>query len=174
MRIPVRSLAALFAGLLLSSCVSTYTMPTAEDMDRYYKKAEELAQKRIETLEGQRERGEITSEEFELQKARTLEKIPDQASQLAWARHESIEAQKRALGIPTGDHPVQIDVPSTGSGESFYRRAGTSGADYYTNTPTGGTIFGGPNRGRRASPPPPEEPQQPRPAPEPEEEAVVQ
>lgn len=171
MRIPVRPLTALFASLLLASC-GTYTMPNAEDMDRYYKKAEELANKRIETLEGQKQRGEITEEEFELEKTRTLEKIPDQASQLAWARHESLEAQKRAQGIPTGDHPVQIQVPSTGSGESFYRRAGTSGADYYTNTPTGGTIFGGPNRGKRATPPPVEEPQQPKPPAETEEEVV--
>jgi hypothetical protein len=156
-RLLTAALAAL-AALLLASC-GTNTTPTALDMDRYYRKAEEMAQDRIAILETRRQRGEITQEEFDMQSGAIRAKIANHASELAWARHENIEAQKRALGIPTGDHPVQVQVPGA-SGESFYRRAGQSGGEnFYSNTPHGGSVLGGPNRGERPVIPPPPEPE---------------
>lgn len=131
-------------------------MPTAADMDRYYLKAEEMAQARIEMLDGRRERGEITQAEFDVKAQAARAKIPEQATALAWAKHENLEARKRAFGVPTGDTPVQAPVPGAqGLGESFYRRAGDSGGEnFYSNTPNGTTLLGGPNRGERPEPPP--------------------
>src|SRR4051812_12429925 len=164
-----RFLTAACAALLLASC-GTSTMPTAKDMDRYYVKAEEMAQAKIAVLEEKRDRGELTPLEFVTQSTVIRDKIADHATELAWARHEDIEAQKRALGVPTGDHPVKIQVPGAGAGESFYRRAGQSaGTGQYNTAPYGGSISGGPNRGDRPTLPPVQPPggQEPT-APEPE------
>lgn len=162
----VRLLSTALASLLLLSC-STRTMPTAADMDRYYQKAEQMADSRIALLDGKRLRGEITQEEFETQSAAIRARIPNQATELAWARHENAEAQMRMLGIPTGDHPVQLQVPGQGgqgAGETFYRRAGQSGGENFSsNSPYGGSAIGGPNRGA-----PPIVPPRPQPEPEPE------
>jgi hypothetical protein len=143
------------AAWLLVSC-ETNTIPTSADMDRYLQKAQQMADHRIEILEGQRRRGEITQAEYDMKVEQTRARITDHATELAWARHENLESRKRAMGIPTGDHPQQIQVPGAGSGESFYRRAGeTGGNTLNTNTPFGGSILGGPNRGVRPELPPP-------------------
>jgi hypothetical protein len=164
-------LTAAFTALVLASCASN-TKPTAADMDMYYRKAEQLAQDRIASLEARRQRGEITQEDFESQLAAVRGRIANQATELAWARHENMEAQKRALGIPTGDHPVKIQVPGTGTGESFYRRAGQSGGENFaSNAPYGGSVVGGPNRGDRPTLPPVAQPQ-PQPQPQPEQQAA--
>lgn len=143
-------ISALLAVAILTSC-STPTMPTAEDMDRYYRKAEQMAQDQVVLLDQKRQRGEITQEEYETKSAAIRGRIVNQATELAWARHEIAEAQKRQLGIPTGDHPVRVDVPGTSgqaAPDSFYRRAGQSGAEsYYSNSPYNGSAFGGPGRG---------------------------
>lgn len=171
MRFPVPSLIPALAVLLLASC-GMRTMPTSEDMDRYYAKAEQMAQDRIERLEGQRDRGEITQAQFDEKARAARARIPEQATALAWARHENLEARKRAFGMPTGDHPVQAPVPGPdGLGESFYRRAGESGGEnFYSDTPNGTTLLGGPNRGERPEPPPLQVPGA-RPEPEPDEES---
>lgn len=142
------------AALLLASC-GTRTIPTAAEMDRYFEKAEQMAEHRIAVLDKQRRHEEITQAEFDAQSSAIRARIPDQATELAWARHEIVEAQKRALGMPTGDHPVQVQVPGIGTGESFYRRAGqTGGENFQSNTPYGGSVMGGPNRGERPILPP--------------------
>jgi hypothetical protein len=149
-----RFLTASSAALLLVSCGSP-TIPTAAEMDRYYVKAEELAENKISALEAKRDHGEMTPMEFTTQASLIRGHIGDQATELAWARHENIEAQKRGLGIPTGDHPVKVQVPGAGAGESFYRRAGQSaGTGQYNTAPYGGSVLGGPNRGDRPSIPP--------------------
>ncbi len=165
-------LTATSAALLLASCASR-TIPTAQDMDRYYKQAERLAQARIGMLEESRRRGDITDEQFDIQSATVRARVENHATELAWARHEDIEAQLRALGIPTGGHPVRVEVPNSGGGESFYRRAGDAGGqNFYSNAPYGGSVLGGPNRGNRPSLPPVEGPGgQPDPSTEPAPDA---
>jgi hypothetical protein len=154
MRISFPVYLASVAALLLASC-ETNTMPTSAQMDRYFQKAQQLADDRIATLEGQRRRGEITEAEYDLKVEQTRAKVADHATELAWARHESLESRKRAQGIPTGDHPQQVQVPGAGGGESFYRRAGEQGgSSLNNNTPFGGSVFGGPNRGERPELPP--------------------
>jgi hypothetical protein len=141
---------AALAALLLASC-GTNTMPSAADMDRYYQKAEQIAEEKIALLDEKRRRGEISQEEFDMQAAAARARITNQATELAWARHEIVEAQKRSLGIPTGDHPVQVQVPGAGgqpTGESFYRKAGSvSAGTLQGNSPYGNPVLGGPNRG---------------------------
>jgi hypothetical protein len=158
------------AALVLSLASCSSTIPTAADMDRFYKKAEQMADTRIAALEEKRRRGEITDAQFEVQSAAARARIENHATELAWARHEDVEAQLRSLGIPTGGHPVPVQVPNTGGGESFYRQAGQAGGqNFYSNAPYGGSVLGGPNRGDRPSLPPVEGPGgQPEPAPEPD------
>src|SRR5205085_2894950 len=95
-----------------------------------------------------RRHDELTDAQFNEQATLIRGRIPNHATELAWARHQIVEAQKTALGIPTGDHPVQVQVPGIGTGESFYRRAGQNGGENFnSNTPYGGSTLGGPNRG---------------------------
>ncbi|MFZ4594345.1 MAG: hypothetical protein ACOYOF_08815 [Verrucomicrobiaceae bacterium] len=128
-------------------------MPTATTMDRYYQKAEQMAESQIAALEVKRQSGEISQAEYDSKVQAIRAGIPNQASELAWARHEIAESEKRSLGIPTGDHPVRIAVPGgsgLGASESFYRPAGqaTTGVQNARN-PMGNSIFGGPSLSNR-------------------------
>jgi hypothetical protein len=139
---------------MLVSC-GTSTIPTVADMDAYYRQAEQLAQDHIAILKAQERRGDITPEQLESQSSTIRNGIANHATELAWARHENVEAQLRALGVPTGDHPVKVQVPGAGAGESFYRRAGEpQGSAQYNAAPYGGSVLGGPNRGDRPELPP--------------------
>lgn len=171
----LRFLSATVAGVLLASC-GTSTIPTAADMDRYYQQAELLAQDHIAILEAQKRRGDLSPEQFDSQSSTIRQGIANHANQLAWARHENVEAQLRALGVPTGDHPVKVQVPGSGAGESFYRRAGEpTGSSQYNAAPYGGSVLGGPNRGDRPELPPVRvpggQPEPGEPTPEPELES---
>jgi hypothetical protein len=126
----LRSLSAtafLLGVLALSSCSST--TPTAAQMDRYYSKAEEMAQSQIAIIEGQLSRGEISQKEYDDRRRSIQNNIPNQAQDMAWARHEISDAQKRQLGIPTGGHPVEMSLPSAGGSGGFYRPYNQQGGD---------------------------------------------
>ena len=123
------STTALLLGVLaLCSCSST-TTPTAAQMDRYYAKAEDMAQTQIDIIDGQLRRGEITQEAYNDRLRSIKNNIPSQAQDLAWARHEISEAQKRQLGIPTGGNPVDMSLPAAGAAGGFYRPYNQQGAD---------------------------------------------
>jgi hypothetical protein len=122
MKSPLLSLLALLTVLItLVSCESTE--PTAADMDRYHKQVEVQTQSQIAELSARRSRGELSQEQYDDQVAALKADIPRRANEIAWTRHDLVESQKRALGIPTGDHPVQVDPPMQG-GQTFYRQAG--------------------------------------------------
>ncbi len=120
-------MALLLGALALSSCSST--TPTAKQMDRYYAKAEEMAQSQIDIIDDQLKRGVITQEAYDDRLKWIRNNIPNQAQDMAWARHEISDAQKRQLGIPTGGSPVQMSLPSAGAAGGFYRPYNQQGGD---------------------------------------------
>lgn len=119
---PLFLLVMLALGMTLVSCQST--LPTAADMDRYHQKAEQMAQQQIALLDAQRSHGAITREMYDANVTAIKAGIPKKAAELAWAKHELSESQKRALGIPTGDFSQQVNVPRSGGQDSFYRPYG--------------------------------------------------
>jgi hypothetical protein len=117
--------AALALLTLLASCSST--VPTAKQLDLYYEKAGELAQPKIAALDQQLARGEIDQSTYDSERAAIDRGIAKKATEMAWAKHELVESQNRALGIPTGDTAVSVRPPAAGGQDSFYRRAGDAG-----------------------------------------------
>ncbi len=118
---PLTFLTIITTLVCLVSCEST--TPTAADLDRYNKEVEMQTQRQIAALSERRSRGELSQEQYDEQVAALKADIPRRANEIAWTRHDLAESQMRALGIPTGDHPVQVDPPLKG-GETFYRQAG--------------------------------------------------
>ena len=112
---------------LCSSCSST--TPTAAQMDRYYAKAEEMAQSQIAIIDGQLQRGEISQSEYNDRLKSIKNSIPNQAQDMAWARHQISDAQKRQLGIPTGGNPVDPPLAAPGTSGSLYRPYNQQGAN---------------------------------------------
>lgn len=141
------SVAVLLASAVAATCSCTSTMPTAAQMDRYYAKAEEMAQTQIDIIDGQLSRGEISQSEYNDRLRHIQNNIPRQAQDLAWARHEIVDAQKRQLGIPTGGNPVDINLPSAGSAGGFYRPYNQQGGELnsanYGAAAAGGTMWRG-------------------------------
>lgn len=130
-----RALIAL-AALVLAACSSS--MPTTTDMDRYYLEAEKQAQRDIDRLAESRNRGAISSEEYQRREAAIKESIPRRASMMAWARHELTQSEFRAASIPTPDTPVQVAAPGRGGGGgSFYHQAGQTGGAGYQGAGSG-------------------------------------
>ncbi len=108
-------------------------------MDRFYVKAEEMAQAQIAILDRQLQSGQISRESYEDRVAYIRQNIPIKASELAWARHEIAEAQKRQLGIPTGDSKADMALPSASSAGGFYHPAGSApGGNSTPALPAGG------------------------------------
>jgi hypothetical protein len=100
-------------------------------MDRYYKEAQSKADRIIAHLGELRDEGKISDAEYSEKVQKTRGKVDQYAVEMAWTRHDNMEAVKRSLAIPTGDHPVPIDAPGVGgSPDSFYRPAGSEGQGY--------------------------------------------
>jgi hypothetical protein len=138
--------ALLGALAALCSCASN-TTPTAAQMDRYYAKAEEMAQSQINIIDVQLQRGEISQQEYNERLSSIKHNIPNQAQDLAWARHEIADAQKRQLGIPTGGNPVPMQLPDAGAAGGFYRPYNQQGGDLnsqnYGAAAAGGAMWKG-------------------------------
>lgn len=152
MKCPLLALAASCALLFLQvSCTSTpATAPTPEQLDAYYKAAQESAQRKIAFLNTDLAQGHISQEQYDAEVERINAEIATKANDIAWTRHDLSESQQRALGIPTGDTHPEPPRPSSGSGESFYRQSGTYGGGGYggtapgrTGSPTNNARFGG-------------------------------
>ena len=122
------------AVLLLSACQST--VPNVDSMDKYYREAEASVQRDVGKLHDQMNSGAITQAEYDSRAEAIRNSVGERASKLAWTRHELVEAQKRSMGIPTGDTPVMLGAPNRG-GDSFYRQAGQGGGQGYSGTGSG-------------------------------------
>lgn len=129
MKVPFSWLLPLFAVMLgLCSCQST--TPTASDMDHYYKEAQAKADRIVAHLSELHDQGKLTDAQYEEKVRQVHGRVGQYAVEMAWTRHDSAEAIKRSLSIPTGDHPVPVDAPGIGSSDSFYRPAGSEGQGY--------------------------------------------
>lgn len=139
------ALAALLGASALTSCSST--MPTAAQMDRYYAKAEQMAQSQIDIIDGQLKRGEISQDAYNDRLQHIKNNIPRQAQDLAWARHEISDAQKRQLGIPTGGNPVEVPLSDPSAAGGFYRpysqQGGNLNSGNYGSSAMGGSMWRG-------------------------------
>lgn len=128
MTLPLRLLAAL-AALAVAGCRTS--APTVADMEKFYKAAEQQAQRDIVRLAQRRDAGEISQDEYVRREAEIRESVARRASQMAWTRHELVESEMRSQGIPTGDRPVPIEAPNQAlGGDTFYRAAGQMGPGY--------------------------------------------
>jgi hypothetical protein len=138
----------LVTASLLVSCggMPLNTKPTAAELDRYWKKAEERAQQQIAVLDTMKAQGKLSQEQYDLRVLSIQNNIGKNANEIAWTRHELAESQRRALGIPTGDHVVEVSVPQPSGTESFYRPYGQVGSGF-GNTSASGSPGGGMWRG---------------------------
>lgn len=148
-QIPPFLLATALMSLLASCGGMPYnTKPNAADMDRFYKRAEVMAQEQIAVLDKEKAAGRLTQEQYDQRVTYVQSSVGQRANELAWARHELADSQKRALGIPTGDRPQEVSVPSSAGSESFYKPYGQVGSGFgmnYNNplgTPMGGMWHG--------------------------------
>jgi len=129
MKIPcLPLLAAAFVVASLCSCQSTN--PNSADMDRYYKEAQARAERMVAHLGEQRDEGKISQDEYNEKVQKVRSHVGQQAMEIAWTRHEMEESKLRALGIPTGDHPVELGPPGVGSLDSFYKPSGQGGGGF--------------------------------------------
>ena len=127
MKLCLASAAAFFL------CACTSTIPDASTMDKYYHEAEASVQRDIARLHEKLVSGEISKDEYDSRAQAIRDSVGARASKMAWARHELVEAQMRAQGIPTAGNPVSISAPNGASaGNSFFRQAGQGGGQGYT------------------------------------------
>jgi uncharacterized membrane protein len=123
----------LFVISLLSACSSP--VPDANDLTKFEKQAEQLAQHDIEMLDAQRASGEITEYEYNARKQALLANIHDRAIDALWTHHAIDQAERKAMGLPTPDKPQDINVPTADSlPTGSERRAFNSGNQTYGAT----------------------------------------
>jgi|GEM_PF-4840881 len=126
---------ALFS---LSACQST--IPDADDLVRFEKQATDLTNRQIAILDDQLAAGKINQTQRDERAAALRADIPRKTHELAWARHEIAESEKRAWGVPTGDSGTTVHAPQMGGvSNSFYQPRGEVGSGF--------GAFQGPNSG---------------------------
>lgn len=130
-----RDLGCLAAfGWLMVSC--TQPLPDAASLDRYEEHARVMYKDRLTELEQRRANGQIDATSYNAEKKSLDDQIAAKAVDLAWTRHNMYESRLESLGIPTPDHPQEIQVPEAGTlptGGNFRRfndnEFGSTGAD---------------------------------------------
>lgn len=107
-------------ALGLVSC--TQSLPDVADFDRSYQKAEEYA--RAERADLERRRGQMSEADYQREKQALDNRVAERAVAMVWTRHSLEETQRENQGLPSPDHPHDINVPQAGSlpTGSDYRR----------------------------------------------------
>ncbi|MDZ4286793.1 MAG: hypothetical protein U0984_02480 [Prosthecobacter sp.] len=105
------ALAIVWAGV--PSCVST--LPSAAQMDVYEKAARAAHRAEYAALEQQRASGQVTQEEYQVERGALDKRVQDQADTMAWNRHALVQSEMKANSIPTPDQPVDLVAPGTGA-----------------------------------------------------------
>lgn len=123
----VKLLGCALFPLAMVSCVSSY--PTAQSLEGYYHYAEAWGQDQQKLLDAELKAGKISKTEHQSQSAAIRREIDNRAHELAWAKFELKESEKRAMGIPTAELPMDVGIPRVGGGDSFHRRHGEYGLD---------------------------------------------
>jgi hypothetical protein len=118
-------------ALLLGLCSCQSPTPTAGDMDLYYKEAEARIARQIAHYGELRDEGRLSQEDYDEKVEKARSSLGKTAMEIAWTRHEMVEARMRDLSIPTAGHEVQISAPGIGNApDTFYHAAGSEGGGY--------------------------------------------
>ena len=119
----LRILTCAACAMATLSCTST--LPTAEGLDQYAEMLRQRAAPEFAELRRQRDAGQITQDAYNERVTFIEQRIREETDNLAWSRHNIAESQRKALGIPTPDKPVQLIPPVAGvnSANSLYRPA---------------------------------------------------
>lgn len=115
----------LFPALLLTACEST--LPTVEQLDSLEARVRQERQADYAALERQRASGEITAQDYEMQRASLDKAVRDKVDTMVWSRHALAQSERKANGIPTADQPVDNPPPMAGQiANSLYTSARSS------------------------------------------------
>jgi hypothetical protein len=115
-------------SLACVSCNSTdSSVPDAARLDEIHATIRQKSQYYYTRIDEQRARGELSDQEYAVQKDKLDEWIWEQARDSAWRQHNLAESDRKAFGIPTPDAPQQVSINpgnagiGTGGGGSFYQ-----------------------------------------------------
>jgi hypothetical protein len=103
----------LVSAALLASCAQR--LPDVADIDRCYKRAEQLASEETQELERRHAAGQIDDFSYQQQKTAIQNRISQRAVEMAWTSHSLEQSQRAAQGIPTPNSPQEIAVPQAGT-----------------------------------------------------------
>lgn len=102
-----------------------------------------------DALEAKRAGGQITEPEYETELAALERRIAARATDAAWTRHALAESERKMTGIPTPDAPVEIGVPTAGTGgnslptQGTYRRFNEQDMGYSNSNQVANDFFRG-------------------------------
>ena len=132
------------ASLLLAACGST--MPTPEQLDDLERRVRADHRQETALLEERRRSGQITPQEYEMERTALERRIQNRVDTMVWNRHALAQSELKANDIPTPDRPVANPPPGVGGIQnSLYNSARQTGMG---NQVMGNFLgdFGGTNR----------------------------
>lgn len=95
---------------VLASCSST--LPTAESIDALTAQVRQQEQPRYDELSRRLAAGELSNEDYELEKAALDKRVTERVSDIAWTRHFLDQSERKSNGLPTPDMPVVVRAPN--------------------------------------------------------------
>ncbi len=125
-------LAAIGVATFLSACGST--TPTVAELDGYERMARADHQAEYAELDQQRASGQLSSEQYQVERASLDRRVQNQADTMAWNRHALAQSDLKANNIPTPDQPVDNSPPGVGTvPNSLYNTARNGGTGQQQN-----------------------------------------
>jgi hypothetical protein len=109
--ISIRGLLPALA-LMLAACVST--VPTVAQMEALEQKMRAEHQPEYAELASLRASGQMSAEQHADAVAALDTKVRTKVDNMLWNRHNLAQSERKSLGLPTPDRPVQIDAPVAG------------------------------------------------------------
>jgi hypothetical protein len=98
--------------LTLAACEST--VPTSAQLDALEQTVRAEHQSEYAELASLRASGRISAEQHAESVESLDKKVRNKVDTMLWSRHNLAQSERKSLGIPTPDQPVQLDAPTAG------------------------------------------------------------
>lgn len=99
-------------ALVLAACEST--VPTVAQMEALEQRVRAEHQPEYAELASFRASGQMSAEQHADAVAALDKKVRNKVDNMLWNRHSLAQSERKSLGLPTPDRPVQIDAPVAG------------------------------------------------------------
>jgi hypothetical protein len=89
-------------------------MPTPEQLDQLEKQVRAEHHSQYADLARQHSTGQMSAEQYAASLAVLDKRVRNKVDTMVWSRHHLAQSERKSVGMPTPDAPVQLEPPAAG------------------------------------------------------------